>query len=159
MKVRSREKPLPILWDQMPSAAYLSSLDAKLQKVLLRVWPGKVTVVLPVTNSLQQWLNAELTEESVGVRISDHPGVIQASQILKGAIASTSANLSGEVETYRISDIPTEITSVVDEIIDMGELPFSPPSTVLDLRVFPPTVLRSGAVSAQEIDRIIAESL
>ncbi len=159
LKIRPRDKPLPVLWDQFPDTSFLHTLDKRLERLLQSVWPGKVTVIFQNTEHLRQWLGVEQTEVSVGVRISRHPGVIETSRLLQGPIASTSANLSGQGETYRMSDIPIEITSAVDRTIDGGTLPYSLPSTVLDVRAWPPTIVREGAVTTRQIKRLVAECL
>ena len=66
-----------------------------------------------------------------------------------GAVAATSANLHGEPDPRRLSEVPEALREAVAVILDGGDLPGTP-STVLDLTGPEPRVLREGAVPAAE---------
>jgi len=50
----------------------------------------------------------------------------------------------------------TSLDSLPDAIIDGGETPGAPGSTILDVTVFPPRILREGAISGKLIDSALA---
>ena len=64
-------------------------------------------------------------------------------------VAATSANLHGDPDPRRLSDVPERLRAAVALILDGGDLPGTP-STVLDLTGSEPRVLREGAVPAAE---------
>jgi L-threonylcarbamoyladenylate synthase len=66
-----------------------------------------------------------------------------------GAVAATSANLSGEPDPSSLAAVPEEIRAGAGAVVDGGELPGSP-STVIDLIGPEPRILREGALSATE---------
>jgi L-threonylcarbamoyladenylate synthase len=64
-------------------------------------------------------------------------------------ITSTSANPSGDVNIFNISDIIKAFFGKVDLIIDSGNLEESKGSTVIDLTLHPPLILREGDISRE----------
>jgi L-threonylcarbamoyladenylate synthase len=66
-------------------------------------------------------------------------------------ITGTSANLAGAPGVSRIADLPREIADHVDLILDAGRLKGGEGSTVVDVTVDPPRILRHGAVSEAEL--------
>ncbi len=66
-----------------------------------------------------------------------------------GAIAATSANRPGEPDPRSVDEVPEELRKACGAVLDVGELPGTP-STVLDLTGPEPTVVREGAVPAEE---------
>jgi L-threonylcarbamoyladenylate synthase len=126
LKGRDRSKPVALL------AADVDALIERLpdldRAVLERYLPGPYTLV----------------SGPVGVRVPDLPAAAAAVVRAVGAIAATSANLSGGADPRRIEDIPEEIRAACGAIVDAGELP-GIPSTVLDISDGEPRVLRQGA--------------
>lgn len=57
-------------------------------------WPGPVTWVLPVKQSMPSWVTGG--RDTLAVRVSIHPTVKALCEAFKGPIVSTSANPSGE---------------------------------------------------------------
>ena len=102
-----------------------------------------------------RWL-AGATPEKIGVRVAELPG--DAGTVLErvGALAATSANAPGGRDPRNLDDVPPEIRAGVRAEVDAGELPGAP-STVLDLTGAEPSVLREGAVPADEaLERVSA---
>jgi L-threonylcarbamoyladenylate synthase len=69
----------------------------------------------------------------------------------------TSANLSGADAPRTVAQIPDELRAQVALIVDTGECPGGVPSTVVDLSVAPPRILREGAIPRQRIMRVLAQ--
>ena len=75
-------------------------------------------------------------------------------------ITATSANHHGEPELYDLGQIttqfgPDELSDVM--IIDSPPLPARAPSTLLDMQVFPPRIIRSGPITSAAIDQAIQQ--
>ena len=66
-----------------------------------------------------------------------------------GAVAATSANLHGRSDPRRLDEVPEEIREQA-VLVDGGELP-GVPSTIVDLTGPEPTIIREGAVPAEEV--------
>jgi L-threonylcarbamoyladenylate synthase len=109
--------------------------------------PGPLTLVLPNTAQRFRWLSGS-RPDTIGVRVPRLSGPGKAVLDIVGAVAATSANLTGEGDAARLDDVPEEIRAACGALVDGGELPGTA-STVLDLTA-EPKVLREGAVPADE---------
>jgi L-threonylcarbamoyladenylate synthase len=117
--------------------------------------PGPFTLVLPNPGERFRWLTGS-TPDRIGVRVPELSG--PGAEVLErvGAVVATSANLRGGPEPTRVEDVPVEIRAGAAAIVDGGALPGTP-STVLDLTGPEPTVIREGAVPAEQaIERALA---
>ena len=87
----------------------------------------------------------------VGIRISSHPLAHALSKALKVPITGTSANVSGRPPCTRTDQIVECLGNDVDLILDGGMTEGKNPSTILDVTVDPPLVVREGIVKAETI--------
>jgi L-threonylcarbamoyladenylate synthase len=89
-----------------------------------------------------------------GIRIARVEGLESS----RAAVLQTSANLAGGPEPRRLADVPEELRSGADLVIDGGELP-GVASTVVDLTRYESDgswkVLREGAVPASALSRVL----
>jgi len=74
-----------------------------------------------------------------------------------GALAVTSANISGDPSAREIADLPEELLHQVAVVIDAGRCPGGTASTVLDLAAHPPRVLREGAIPASSLREFLPD--
>ena len=147
-KGRDSWRPLPVLLSS-PSAISVVSpgIDHRLLNLATNFWPGALTVAVPALPNLPPQIVAP--DGTVGVRVPDHSIALTLAQRSGGAIAVTSANLSGRPAARRLSEVDTEIRKGVDIVLDGGELSGTP-STVIDLTRYEDggtwEILREGAV-------------
>ncbi|HET7760149.1 MAG TPA: L-threonylcarbamoyladenylate synthase [Gaiellaceae bacterium] len=156
MKQRPVEQPTALLAKDVD---FLFELVPELRgraAVLVRaLLPGPFTLVLPNPAERFRWLTGS-TPDRIGVRVPELAG--PGAEVLAhvGAVVATSANVRGGPEPTRVEDVPVEIRAGAAAIVDGGELPGTP-STVLDLTRPEPTVIREGAVPAEQaIERALA---
>jgi len=89
------------------------------------------------------------------VRLPGHPAAMALVKHLKGAVTGTSANLSGQAGCCRAQDLEPQVAGQLDLILDAGTLEGGAGSTVVDVTVDPPRVLREGQVAAKDVlDRV-----
>jgi L-threonylcarbamoyladenylate synthase len=151
----------------MPTALLAADLEAILDAVpeargraavvARALLPGPYTLVLPNPARRFRWLTGA-TPEKIGVRVPELPAEARAVVERAGAVVATSANLHGGPDPARLEDVPDEILGVAAAALDVGVLPGAP-STVLDLTAREPSVLREGAVPADEALARIAHAL
>jgi L-threonylcarbamoyladenylate synthase len=110
--------------------------------------PGPLTLILPNPAERYRWLTGS-RPDTIGVRVPQLGGPARAVLDQVGAIAATSANLTGERDPRRLDEVPPEIRAACGAVIDGGELPGTP-STVIDLTGPEPVVVREGAVPADD---------
>ncbi|GKT11464.1 MAG: L-threonylcarbamoyladenylate synthase [Thiomicrorhabdus sp.] len=84
-------------------------------------WPGPVTWVLPVKNSVPDWITGG--RETVAIRVSDHPVVNALCTAFGQPIVSTSANLSSQAPATSCEEV---FNSFKDQVLcvvgDLGAL-------------------------------------
>lgn len=113
---------------------YLSSLtDYKPDKKLISYWPGPLTLIVPGKKG-----------GSEGVRVPDNRFLLEILDKVGGPIISTSVNRSGGAPLNDISEIIAAFEDKTDLIVDGGELPYSLPSTILDVTSVPFKIVRRG---------------
>jgi L-threonylcarbamoyladenylate synthase len=133
---------LDVVLDAVPELRGRAAVQAR------ALLPGPYTLVLPNPARRFRWLSGS-RPDTIGVRVPDLPADARAVLDRVGAVAATSANLHGQADPARVDEIPEEIRSGVEVVVDAGQLPGTP-STVLDLTGREPVVLRVGPVSAEE---------
>jgi L-threonylcarbamoyladenylate synthase len=119
--------------------------------------PGPITVISDSKHVVCKEIQAE--DGSLGVRIPDYQFARELITAFGKPITATSANISGRKTPYKIEDIlnniPEKKKELIDFIIDAGELPHNPPSTVVDTRLNDANVLRQGSFSINNKKQIL----
>jgi len=118
-----------------------------------RFWPGPLTIILSKTPSLPGIVTAG--GDTVGLRIPDHPLVLDLLRLVDAPLAVTSANRSGQAPARTATEAREQLDGRVSIIVDGGPTPGSQPSTVLDLTSAPPRILRPGPITASAIATVI----
>jgi len=153
-KERPRDKAIPVL---LAAAADLPLVTREVPSIAHRLadafWPGALTLVLPRHPALPAILTAG--GDSVAVRVPDHPLVRALVAALGAPLAATSANLSGRPSPDTAEEVATQLGGRVDLILDGGPCPGGVPSTVLDLTLDPPRVLRAGPVTEAALRAVL----
>src|SRR3972149_1593817 len=93
---------------------------------------------------------------SVGVRCPDNEIALTLLKMVGLPVATTSANLSGQPAAVEINQVLADFEGKIDLAIDGGRCTLGIESTVLDLVVAPPLILRPGAIPAREINQFLA---
>lgn len=147
IKGRAWSKPLSAIVSKQEQLVGLVDWPEIAQVLAQRYWPGPLTLILPLT----QKAKAKLIHHH-----SDNLAVRQSSQPLANALAeqfilisATSANLSGQGELYRTVDVIEQFQQAEiqpDLVIDAGNLPPLPPSTIIDCSGQTPVVARQGSI-------------
>ncbi|MEW6076850.1 MAG: L-threonylcarbamoyladenylate synthase [Thermodesulfobacteriota bacterium] len=150
MKKRPADKPILLL---IRDREALSTLAADIPPSAIRLmdafWPGNVTLVFSAAKEVSGYLTSGTGR--IGVRVPAQPVARALVNGLDNPITGTSANLSGHPGV----DVASELSEILAEppelILDAGKLKGGKGSTVVDVSVNPPIVLREGAVPAGEI--------
>lgn len=153
LKRRDPRKPLPVLVERSTDAAAVADIKTEGFDALAgRFWPGPLTIVLPIAGDIAQTVVAG--GPSVGLRAPDHPVTLGLVEHF-GPIAATSANFSGQTPARSVDDLDTEFTAGVSVIVDAGPCQLKEPSTVIDLTLPEPTVLREGPVTREQLEQAL----
>lgn len=148
IKKRSFDKPLPVFIKDLKMAQVLAEISKNQEKILKRFWPGQMTVILIAQPRLRGW--AKLTQNNkIGIRIPDYKLIKDLLEKIDKPLTGTSANISGKLASTKIKQVINQFKNKKikpDLIIDAGNLPQSQASTVIDLTLKKPKVLRQGKV-------------
>jgi len=153
VKGRPYGKPIPILARDKEMIAELVEVTEEASMLIDRFLPGPLTLVLREKKSLPSLISAGAGK--IAVRISGHPFVRRLFDFLSQPITSTSANISGMENMFSFNEIYETFNSKVELIVDSGNLPPSKGSTVIDLTVKPPLMIREGNISKEELEEFL----
>ena len=146
-KGRPQDKPIALL---AASVDELERHGAKLSPAARRLadkfWPGPLTLVLA---SPAGWL---------GFRIPDHPVMLALLRAWGGVLAVTSANRSGEPPAMTAAAALAALEPFVAFALDAGPSAGGVPSSVVKVGAQGIEMLRTGAISAEAIQRVALES-
>ncbi len=152
-KGRPTTKALPLL---LSSASRLESVAREIAESAgalgAAFWPGAITLVVPRQGDLPVELGGG---DTIAVRVPDHDGLRGFIEMCGGAIAATSANISGQSDALDAPQAADYLGEWVELVVDGGIVQGGVPSTVVDCTVDPPAILRRGACSEEEIRRVL----
>ncbi len=137
--IRHRDDLLPLV-NEIPEAA---------DRIMDACWPGGVTLVFQASAALPAILTANTGK--IGIRLPQHPVAKALVNQANCPITGTSANISGQPGARQIGDIDSRIIDGVDLVLDAGSLKGGSGSSVVDVTVTPPAILREGAVPVSQI--------
>lgn len=134
VKSRDKNKPVPLFVKDMKMAKKIARIDKEQELFLKKVWPGKLTAVLKSKKG-----------GTVGLRIPDYKFINQLLLETGRPLTGTSANISGIPGSTKIKEVVSQFQgrkNQPDLIINAGNLKKSQTSTVVDLTVLPPKIIR-----------------
>jgi L-threonylcarbamoyladenylate synthase len=131
----ANDRDVTPLAEEIPAAA----------KILMQTfWPGPLTLVFRASSSVLSRLTADTGK--IGIRVSSHPVARFLAAGLAGPLTATSANLSGGPECSSADAVIRTLGDLPDAVIDGGTTPGGAGSTILDITVSPPRIIREGAI-------------
>lgn len=155
-KGRSGHQPLPVQvgsLDDVFKAAEFMSPDAR--RLAEMYWPGPLTLILTKAAALPSIVTCG--RETVGVRIPDHPVALALAREVGSPIIATSANVTGRPAPKTAVEAIREVGENVSVVLDAGASRLGTASTVVDMTVLPPRILRRGSLRVEDIREVLGE--
>jgi L-threonylcarbamoyladenylate synthase len=112
-------------------------------------WPGPLTLVLPRAKNIPD--NVTAGGETVGIRWPSHPFIQAVIRECDFPLAAPSANLSNQISPTNAEHVRAQLDGKIPLIVDGGQSQVGIESTVLDLSVLPPRILRPGMIHAESL--------
>ncbi len=112
-------------------------------------WPGPLTLVLPAAKIIPGAVTAG--GQTVGIRWPSHPFIQAVIRACDFPLAAPSANLSNQVSPTNAGHVRAQLDGKIPLIVDGGQSQVGIESTVLDLSVSPPKILRPGMIHAESL--------
>lgn len=147
VKNRPTDRPLIVLLRDISQVKdWTDDFSPAAQALAQQFWPGPLTLILPSAG------------QTIGLRIPNHPLALALLKEFGGGIATTSANRSGQQSLLQADQVSAELGHTVDMILE-GECLLGVESTIVDVSQSQPKILRIGAISKAEINRVLGSLL
>jgi L-threonylcarbamoyladenylate synthase len=149
-KARPDAKALPVMVAGNADIEFMAThVPPMASRLAGRFWPGPLTMVLHAAPGLVEAVHAGTGK--VALRAPDH-AVAQGVLAEAGCpLVLTSANMSGEAPARTAAEAVAALGGRVDLVLDAGRCRLGEPSTVLDLTTDPPSILRAGTLSGDDL--------
>ncbi len=149
VKGRPASKGIPILLaDPADLERVAGPISAAAQRLIARFWPGPLTIIVPRRPDLPEVISPN---DNIAVRIPDHDVARALIREAGGAVATSSANLSGEAPV-RSGDVAMRtFRGRVAAVLDDGPSPGDRASTIVDCSGARPVLVREGPLSAADL--------
>ncbi|MEW5801397.1 MAG: L-threonylcarbamoyladenylate synthase [bacterium] len=154
LKERPLGKPLPVLVSGLEQLTCLirGPVSPLAKKVIREFWPGALTLIFPASDRIPDLITAGT--KTIGVRMPGCQSILDLITLTRLPLAATSVNISGMPVVQEMSRLIAEWAPKVDLILVGGTGGIA--STVIDLTVHPPKLLREGAISAKKLQRYLS---
>jgi tRNA threonylcarbamoyl adenosine modification protein (Sua5/YciO/YrdC/YwlC family) len=119
-------------------------------------WPGGLSIVLPHAPSLSWDLGS--TKGTVMLRMPLHPVALELLRDV-GPMAVSSANVSGRPPATTAAEAATQLGDRVGVYLDGGPSGEPVASTIVDLTSDTPRILREGAVTRDEVAKVLGQEV
>ncbi|MDE5951048.1 MAG: threonylcarbamoyl-AMP synthase [Acetatifactor sp.] len=155
-KGRPSDNPLIVHIARMEDmAAVVSRVPEAAFRLAQAFWPGPLTMVLPKAERVPRETTGGL--ETVAVRMPSHPVARRLIACGGGYVAAPSANLSGRPSPTSARYVIEDMAGRIDVIIDGGDGDIGLESTIVDLTVDPPQILRPGYITQDMLSEVLGQ--
>jgi L-threonylcarbamoyladenylate synthase len=154
VKGRGGDRPVLLLIDSPDRLhRYVEGVSPLAERLMKAFWPGGLTLVFKALPTVSSLLTAGTGK--IGIRLSSHPVPTALARAIGVPVTGTSANLSNAPPCLTAREVLNSIGSGVDLILDGGATAGGMGSTVLDVTVDPPRIVREGLVSRTQLSPFI----
>jgi L-threonylcarbamoyladenylate synthase len=155
IKGRNFRNPLPVIVaDEGDVSALVEEIPSAATDLMRKFWPGPLTLVFRAAPSVSSRLTAGTGK--IGIRVSSHPIARFLAAGLAGPLTATSANPSGGPECSSAAAVIQALGDLPDAVIDGGATPGGAGSTILDITLSPPPILREGVIPGGQILNLLS---
>ncbi len=155
-KGRPSDNPLIIHIADMEALPRIAArIPEEARKLADSFWPGPLTMILPKTDEVPYETTGGL--DTVAVRMPSHPVALAFIRESGGYVAAPSANTSGKPSPTLAAYVAEDMNGRIDMILDGGQVGIGIESTIIDLTVEPPQILRPGYVTKEMLEKVLGE--
>ena len=145
-----QNKPLLILLDQeLRVRCYAREVPEEAEGLMAGFWPGPLTLLFLAQGGLHPSLVGPA--RTVGLRVEGLPAVRQLVRMVDRGITGTSANPAGGPPAGTADEVEAYFGDEIDLIIDGGPTSGGLPTTIIDVSLGVPRVLRDGGLPLNEL--------
>ena len=133
-----------------------SGIPAIAAKLIEAFFPGPLTVILPKNDKVPPVATAGL--KTIGVRMPKDPVARQFLRACGAPVVAPSANLSGRPSPTTWQAVRDDLDGRISCILKGEQTKFGLESTVVDCAGDRPVILRAGAVTLEELQKVIPQT-
>ena len=153
-KGRPSDNPLIVhIADLSDLEKIVEEIPESAKKLADAFWPGPLTMIFKKKNLVPYGTTGGL--ETVAVRMPDHPVALELIRAGGGYIAAPSANTSGKPSPTLAKYVAEDMDGRIELILDGGEVGIGLESTIIDLTVTPPQILRPGYITHEMLESVL----
>jgi L-threonylcarbamoyladenylate synthase len=158
LKGRDPNNPFPVLIaDRAMLDSLVSTVSPLAEKLMLRFWPGPLTLVLPAREDIPRLLVNR--QGGIGVRLSSQPIATELVRLLGRPLTATSANPSGQPGAQTVAQAKDYFGGKITIYVDGGRLHSATGSTVALVDNDRLTIIRAGEVGRQALEDVIGKGV
>lgn len=153
-KGRPNDNPLIVhISDKEKVCELTKDIPEKAVPLMDKLWPGPLTLVFRKNSIIPDAITAGL--DTVAIRMPEHPVARELIRLAGVPVAAPSANISGRPSTTTAQHVIHDLDGKIDIVVDAGGSRVGLESTVLDVTVDPPVLLRPGGITPEQLEEII----
>ncbi len=154
IKGRPADHPLIVhLADAAAADAWAAHIPAAARQLMARFWPGPLTLVLPARGDVPRVVTGG--QDSVALRVPNHPTALAVLRAFGGGLAAPSANPFGGVSPTEAEHVRASLGDRVDLVLDGGPCRYGLESTIVSFLEERPRVLRPGALALSALREVL----
>ena len=156
--VKGRDSRTPvslIIGDRSDLDGLVRSVPEAGRRIADAFWPGGVTILFEASSTVSEKLTGGTGK--IGIRLSSDILATGLARRLGRPLTATSANRTGEAECCTAEEVVAALGDRLDAVLDGGATPGPPGSTIIDVTVEPPRVLREGVVTTDRLMAVLAQ--
>jgi L-threonylcarbamoyladenylate synthase len=139
------------------AAAFCTAIPDLAYRLAATFCPGPITFILPKNHHIPDLVSAG--QPTVGIRIPNHPLTLQLLQQLDFPLAAPSANPFGYVSPTTAQHVADQLGDKIAYILDGGPCEIGLESTIIDLSIAVPKVLRLGGLALEQLEAAVGQKL
>lgn len=158
IKNRPKSNPLIVHVESIDKAKELvKSFPVTATLLAENFWPGPLTLILPKNNNVGPWITAG--ENTVAIRIPKHSLTLKLLKQTGFPLAAPSANPFKYISPVTAAQVKKMLGDKIEYILDGGKCKKGIESTIVEVKGDKVNLLRSGAITAEQIEKVLGYSL
>jgi len=133
----------------------VKEVSPKVERLMETFWPGPLTLIFQRSEIVPDVTVAGL--DTVAIRMPRHNVALALIRESGCSIAAPSANLAGKPSPTSAKHVLDDLNGRIDAVLDAGPTHIGVESTVLDVTIDPPQVLRPGGTPYEVLKRVLGK--
>jgi len=153
-KKRPMDHPLIVhIGDMAQLSEWANEVSPTAIRLAKAFWPGPLTLILRKAPHVSDLVTGG--QDTVGIRIPNHPVVQALLHAFGSGLVGPSANRFGRISPTTAQAVREELDTAVDWVLDGGQCEVGVESTIVDVSGDHPVILRPGMITAKQIEAVL----